>query len=338
MTKFSIVSPDASGQVDGAVYRFLQQFPNLVPFNESDVALVPITKLNNFKFNKELYTILDGMKWVLIDYVEYGWDWDRKETHFWGWNTEDFFREQYNEEWKAFDEFVKTNRPIKVFKRELLQADVSKLYAPIEYPCLFIDEGPADSREQFNARPVEVFNAWGHSHEARVNLHGNMFLQAGKFGYYLIDSFRNFEMCMDFENNPKKWASIYCPYFSRIDIRELLRFQSMSKVSVSLEGAGLKCFRHSESPINSVMVMRDDPLAWSYPWVHGENCLRIPSGSSMDSIKGTYVGEEEMIHINSGVNREDLYDIYLKGLENLNNYRVDNYFKNYVIPLIEAAL
>lgn len=343
MTKFCILSPDKKGTIDPTVHNILSQMPGLGTYEQADVVLVPITRLDNFEFNTELWSLLKGKPWVLIDYCEYGWDWDRKETHFFGLDNINphgccQFPAFNSKEWWHIDAFMHKNPPIVYFKRELLEKDRTSNIHPIEYPCFYPDEYPIQSQEEFDARPIEVISYWGLSHEVRMNVHGSMFNLSGKLGYYMIDNWYNIEKAFKNESNPKKWASIYCPHFSRIDMREVIQAQSMSKMTLSLEGAGIKCFRHAEAPINSVMVLRDDTLAWSYPWVHNYNCIRLKSGDNIEAIKGTNAGREIVEQINSHTNREDLYDIYLRGYDNMSFYRLNRYLISYVIPIIKKAL
>lgn len=329
--KFCIVSPDLEERIDPPVFTILSHL-GMVSYSACDVVIVPITRLNDYKFNKKLYDI--KKPWVLVDFCEYGWDWDRLETHQWGKNSEAF--SLTGNEWRSFDRFVWNNPPILTFKRELLEKDRTDNLIPIEYPCLY-NIPPAESKEAFDSRPLDLIHYWGHSHEARVNLHCHMFLDQGMYNYYLVDKFENIEGAIQHESHRNIWASVYVPYFSRIDMNQVLTYNGMSKLSLSLPGAGVKCFRHSESPLNSIMVKQQDNLAWSYPWNGGENCINLHIPNTLAQIRGRYI-HDELGNIYLETQRLGLYDIYLEGLKNIGNYHITTYRDNYIIPSIEKAL
>jgi hypothetical protein len=228
-------------------------------------------------------------------------------------------------EWMKFDAFVKSNPPVTYFKRELLQKDLLKrfLVRPIEYPS-FHPSYPVQSEKEFNARPIRVFFSWGHSHEARRILHGNIFVNAARSGYGVVDNFNFIEQAK--KEYKDLWVTINVPHYARISMEEVLHVNGQAKLSVSLPGAGVKCFRHSESPVNSIMVKMDDDLAWTYPWVGGDNCIEIHEFKNN--------GLSPIDYIEAALKRTDLYEIYLNGLETLDKYRLSNYVKNYIQLII----
>ena len=111
-----IVSPDVTGNVDPIVM-------NIVRAINTDATIVPITKLNDFKFDESLYN-LD--KYVLVDFIENHWNWDMADTLLFGNNRDRFDYLVGGEEWKKFDDFVKAKPPAIYFKRELLKKDVTE--------------------------------------------------------------------------------------------------------------------------------------------------------------------------------------------------------------------
>lgn len=310
-----IISADKKGTVDPPLYDFIK-------FLSVDVDFIPLTRLPEYQFNEELFKI---DKWVLIDYIEYGAnDWTQGVTHKWGENTE-LFKDRFKDnwgEWQKFDNFCKQNPPIVTFKRELLQKDVSSILLPCEYPCKY-PVYQVDLRDKYDARPIELMHYWGHSNESRRIFQGNAWLNAVKHDVTICDNIYYLNNFLD-EKSRHLWATINIPHFARIELEQVLHFNGQSKLSLSLPGDGIKCFRHAESPINSLMVMMEDNIAWSYPWVHGVNCIKIKN----DPIE----------EIRQALNREDLYDIYLAGVQNLDNYRVENYLNNYIKKEILARL
>lgn len=337
---FTIVSPDKGGTVEGAINSNILSY---LPRGD-DVAVVPISRFGHFQFNEELYKIRKPV--VIVDFVEYGAnDWDRKNTHIWGTNTLDNFGTFKDwgikiDEWRKFDKWVADCPPALIFKRELLAKDVSPTLQPIDYGC-YVGPIPADSRDAFNGRPLEVFYSWGHSHEGRRRVHGEIFKQSSHLGYDLISAWDQFDphfKHLDPNNKSRVWAAIYSPFFTRIDIKKVLLCQGRSKLSLSMPGAGIKCFRHAEAPVNAVMVKQSDDLAWSFPWVHGVNSIVVEKDQTdFDIIRGLK-GDEEVPAMNEALKRDDLYDIYVRGLETVDKYRGARYAREYLIPKIEEAI
>jgi hypothetical protein len=118
---------------------------------------------------------------------------------------------------------------------------------------------------------------------------------------------------------------MHIPHFARLPIEQLLYFNGDAKLSLSLPGAGRKCFRHAEAPINSVMVMQKDDIAWTYPWVHTENCYKFWEDDVIETIE-------------DALKRDDLYDVYLAGLENNDKYRMGRYASEYLEPTIKKFI
>ncbi len=307
-----IIIADAKGRTDGSAHDFLQKVNSHLP-------IVLVSKVDDFVFNEELLK-LD--KYILIDYVEMGWNWDMEHGHIWGVNTALFPNVFSSSEWFKFEKFVQSNPPVLTFQRELLFEDVTETVLPIEYPSI-LPAYPIHTKEQFNNRPFETFFCWGLSHEYRKTLHGNIWQQSGKYGYVVSDSIFYINEFLNGETNPHKWLTYNIPWYARQTMDVIMQINGQCKISVCIAGAGRKCFRHSESPANSVMLMWEDDLAWSYDWQHGINCLKCKQG-------------EEIETIIEGLNNHNLYDIYLNSVKTLAKYQVDTYIKEYIEPLINA--
>ena len=318
-----IVSAYKDNFIDPPVMKIMER----VQLTGLDFTAVVVTKRDGFEFNPWLKDI--SGPWVLFDFCEYGWDWNQRVTHLFGQNTNETlaFMTRNVYDWWGFCSWVEANPPLLYFKRELLEKDRTEHILPIEYPCFYPIPEP-QSFEDFCARPIDVSYLWGESHPDRVKLHIEMYKNQSKFDYHLLDNATHIEGC--FNDVPagqrKVWLSQKVPHYARYSMEDVLMIGSASKISVSMPGAGVKCFRHAESPINSVMFMVEDKLAWSYPWVGNVNCIRFKSK-----------------HINKGLelalrNIDALYYAYLNGVENCRNYHIDNYVPNYVLAKIEEAL
>jgi len=307
-----IVSPDTKGTIDPILHNIIRDI-------RADIPIVAVTRLDNFQFDERLY---DLKEYVLFDYVENFWNWNRKETHLFGKNTDKFEYLFQGGEWMKFDAFVKANPPKKYFKRELLAKDQSDTVISSTYPCWHTGF-KTQTREEFNSRRIDVFHYWGHSHESRRAFQGNAYLHAIKEDITIIDNIYYIGGFLA-EKHKRYWATMHIPHFARIDIGEILQVNNNSKLSLSMPGAGTRCFRDSESPINSVMIREYDELAFPYSWEHGVNCILYK--------------DNPIPYIEEALRRDDLYDIYLAGLETIEKYRIDNYLRNYIEPKINECL
>jgi hypothetical protein len=298
---------------DGTVMRIAQMI-------NSPYTIVPVTRVDDFRFNEDLIGVKEA---VLLDMVEYGWNWDEKRgTHLFGLNTNGYAELFPGEEWAKFDEWVKGLDKCVYFKRELLAADRPKNVYPLNYPCWHTVPEP-QNREEFENRPLQVHFSWGLSHEDRKRVHAEIWLMAGKYGYSVCDNPYFLEDFIEHENTSKRWFTANIPHYKRLPMENILYINGKSKISISLPGAGKCCFRHSESPVNSVMYMWEDGLQWSIPWVNGVNCIKSDPGKEIETIIGW-------------LNSPDLYQVYLDGVNTCKQYEAENYIQNYILPIING--
>jgi len=308
-----IINASGNGVTDGTAHRFLSML-------NTDVPILLVSRVEGFVFNEQINT-LKGKKYILCDYVENGWEWDslRDDGHLWGVNTQDFDFMQ-GDEWKKFDEFIVDNPPAISFIRELKKEDVAPNRLPIEYPN-FQPKYALQDKEQFMSRPITLFNFWGRSHEERLQVHGNIWKDASRYGYSVCDNIYFLERFLA-EEKGNKYVTIWMPHYFRVPIENILAINQMSKFSLSMPGAGIKCFRSTgEAPANSIMVCKEDGLAWTYPWVHAINCLNF-DGTDLSEV------------LESAKDNEKIYGIYCNGVATANKYRVEPYINNYLLPLI----
>lgn len=305
-----IISPCKSGRIDPVVYNIIKDI-------DTSLTLVPVTRLEDFVFNDELKSHKDV---VIVDFVEYGWDWDMKETHIFGRNTEKFNRLFNTDEWRKFDEWVEGIFPRLYLKRELLKKDVSPTVKPLQYPAWHKPPEP-DSKEKYLSRPLEYFQAWGLSHEGRKRVHGDIWMRAGKHNYIVCDNIDNLSSFLQYESNPRKWLTQNTPYYRRYEMSTINEVNGMTKLSGSWAGAGRCCFRMTECSINSLMVMWEDQIEYSYSWIDGFNCIRVEEGNEVEGI-------------NFALQRNNLYELYLNGVETANKYYYPTYINNYLMPIL----
>ncbi len=295
-----VIPADKNGITD-SVYHTLN---NRIDFG---VPIVLVNWVQNFVFNDALLGLND---YVLICVCEYGWDFEIKESHIWG---EVELPEQYSgEEWVKFDNWVKENPYKALFKRELLKKDFTGNIFPFEYPCL-IYATEVDSEEKFNSRPINVFNYWGRSNEHRIRIHSEIWLHAFNKGFQPCDNIYYINNYLQ-EEQGEKWVSLWIPHYQRIDISNLINVNRLSKLCLSWAGSGFKCFRTSEAPTTSIMVMHKNKFAWTFDW-NETNCILVDMGKEIEGIE-------------NALRRNDLYGIYQAGVENSKKYIVENYFKH----------
>lgn len=311
-----LLSPDASGAIDGTLKKMVLNLPITDSSAFSDAAIVPIAWHPNFVFNTDLLKYKG--KIIILDYLEMGWDAADKGNVL-GRDDLTPFGHLSGDEWTNLSAWVSVHPPVLTFKRELHENDRSDTLIPAEFTGLK-PIPPIQSKAEFEARPMEVFFSWGLSNPSRPNLHGKIFQNAHCSGIHVIDGWEQ-----DGRFEPHTWATIHSPWYARQPIEAIDRWNVRAKLSVSLPGAGVKCFRSAESPRGSIMALHRDKLAWSHPWVHGENCIRI--GESV-----------EFNDLLESTRRDDLYDIYIRSQETAAKYLTAPYCRDYLVPAIAARL
>jgi len=309
-----VIVADKRDRTDGTAHNFLQRVNSPVP-------IVLVSRVEDLVYNDALDSLDE---YVLMDFIELGWDWNREFGHKWGENTDKFPEVFRSEGWKRFDEFVAKNPPIVAFQRELLKRDVTDKLVPIAYPC-FLPPIPTQTFDEFNARPLQTIFSWGLSHEYRKALHGDIWKQAGRYGYSVCDNLFYMQGFLQHESNPKKWLTLNIPHYYRLPMEQFMPIHSLAKISISIAGAGRNCFRHCESPVNSVMLMWEDELAWHEDWKSGFNCIKCEQGKEIETI-------------NEWLNKPEiwLYEIYCAGVAEVDKYRTNNY-ASHIEHLIKTA-
>lgn len=304
----SVIIANATGEIDSSYHTLVRHIGSPIP-------IVMVSWSENFVFNEALLGIKD---YVLCCFSEYGWNFDLTKTgsHIWGVNSERFER-YYHGDWIKFDNWVKENPPKVILKRELLKRDVTETTLPIEYPCL-IRSYRVVSKDEFDNRAVNVLSYWGRSNECRMRIHGEIWLHAFNKGFQPCDNLYYLNKYL-VEERGEKWVSMWIPHWARVDVKEIIEKNNQSKLSLSWPGAGFKCFRTSESPVNSVMVTHLNEFAWTHDW-NSSNCILVEP-------------EKEIEGIEAALQNTHLYQKYLEGLNNVDKYRLENY-----IPHLEKTI
>lgn len=318
--KLFVQSCDAGGDVNPIIRKTLLDYlPMTDSIAQADAVVVPVCFVNNFRFQVDLYRIKKPI--VILDFLEFGWDADQKPNML-GTGSLRQFGHLASDEWDRLDTWAKSHSAVLTFKRELHSRDKRDNVLPIEFPYhLPIPE--VQTREQFDARPLEVFSAWGLSHPTRQALHGDIFRQSHREGINVIDAWDQ-----DGHFESRNWATIHVPHYNRKSLAEVMRWNERAKISVSLPGAGVKCFRSAEAPVGSIMALHYDTMEWTYPWTHGENCIQM----TPDFEVSTLLAATRFPRVPS------LYDIYRASQETIAKYQSARYAREHVLAQIEARL
>lgn len=300
-----VITADKYERTDGSAYSLCQQI-------KSEVPIVIVSWVDGFVFNERLLGLND---YVLVCFCEYGWNYEIEESHIWGANT---LKNGYGDgrysgvEWNRFDEWVKNNPPKIIFKRELLKKDVTESVRPIEYPCV-VNQWPIPSYAEFNSRPINVFQYWGRSNECRLRIHSEIWLHSFNKGFQVCDNVYYIEEYLRQEKG-ERWVSLWIPHWARIDINQLLAVNNLSKLSLSWPGAGFKCFRTCEAPVNSVLVQHRNNFAWTFDW-DDTNCILVEPNNEISGIE-------------AALQKTNLYKIFINGVETAKKYTLGNYISH----------
>lgn len=323
--KIHLAFADANLSTDGVTQKqILDHLPLATSLADADVVVVHVICHPQFSFNHGLNALLGKKPIVILNYLEYGWNFDFKKEVILGYGAE-YPCTSKNHDWGTLDQWVRAANPILTFQRECKRSDISSRVIPVD----FVAEQPIPpvaNEAEFKARPLDVSYVWGYSHPDRARVHGEIFAAMGNMGINVIDHFEDMVTRQDSHFFPAKtWFSCFSPYWRRRAMPEVMKMQQQSKIALNLPGAGRKCFREAEAPVGAVLATQHDDLVRSYDWMSGVNCVKLVVGQE---VRGLMAAAE----------RPDLYDIYVLGQENIRNYSNPNYVKNYILKNIQDRL
>lgn len=365
--KVFLTSGDKKGKLDGSVQDHLFRTSEKTSIEDCELIFLVITHFDDYQPDYELFEriISSGKKIVVVDYIEYGWD--KTETdHIFGINTEDFISLFACKEYIHLDAFLKANidKVLIYFKRELpLNSKVTAPFKilPIDYAGIlkilpnsipeipFSEYDKPQSFEEFNARPIDILMIYGRSNPSREKLHGEIMKQSHENGWNIITKGATLNHPEISDSKGIKQNNLvvllYQQHFERIPMAACLKIQQNAKITISLNGCGRKCFRHTEASYNSVMAMQENGLQWAYPWTI-DNRILLPNWLD-DELKLMYIDKKtplvdtklSTIVLKTALeNPIGLYNIYLNGIAHWEKYETKYYTENYFFKNIKAAL
>jgi hypothetical protein len=80
--------------------------------------------------------------------------------------------------------------------------------------------------------------------------------------------------------------------------------------------------------MNTCPVMVDHGRVWSFPWEHNVNCLRYDDHNFL----------ADKLFMATNFPEVDLYGLYIKAQETLDQYRPNRYIAEYILPTITHYL
>lgn len=159
----------------------------------------------------------------------------------------------------------------------------------------------------------------------------------------------------DMVNEQKNWD--HFSYQTTPDNQTRIEWDVMAdrlynaKIGFAPDGATGKTERHLFTPSYTVMMkQKDDELEFPYEWVDGVNCLEMVHDlvEGIDMSKEKRPNDHAIMVLNKEKTKdkiiawlnkpEQLYDIYVNGWHNDENYRIPNYNKNYIAKSIKENL
>lgn len=170
---------------------------------------------------------------------------------------------------------------------------------------------PPQSESEFWARPKDVFHCQ------------SMHVTSRKLFYEAVRA-----------KNSGCWiANDY--YENRMPFEEMMAMQGQSKITATLEGSGVVCMRHFEGGINSVLCLHGFQMLETYPWIEGENCLKLPYLSEGGEYnRGVVDVPKAIAYLEGWLQNPKLYEVYVNCVENAAKYSMQHYCENHLAPNI----
>ena len=303
MIKAFCTSIESSGGYSGIFHHTFGLYFESVSLDRADFVFVVLENCHNWAIDSILRNLINtsGKPVAVFDYWEEAW----------------------NELAYRIDTHGLQNIKA-VFKREMVK---NHTYSGNIHPIDWYNHIPVpepDTFEEFNARPIDILMIWGLSNPIRPEVHGNLMAGCHKHGWTYIGNRHH----IAYEGGQKA-VLLHQPHYDRIPEKEMYELQSKSKITISLPGAGVKCFRHAEAPINSVMAKPEDNLVWQAGW-DKTNCVFF-SDSVVEIGCLIDYGNDLKYELS---NPETLYQKYLNGTKRAHEIKPEKVWNTHILPKI----
>jgi len=314
----------------GRNHFFLEQYEKFfdqVSLDECDIIfIVPVFHSKEYFLNTELAARIDRSKKPIafFDYNELGWWVNDLYDHIFGINTiqgtqfgenELLVPYEYLSEWMRSMFLAK--RVVAYFKRELHKTTREKYPDKNIYPIDWVNHivwDTIDTEQEYNARPIEILFIFGQSHPQRMSFVSSVisFAQVYEWGICTDPS--------DIEHIPgKKVAMFHRGHWNRLSQQEMYNLQSQAKITVSMPGYGVKCFRDAEAPVNSLLAIMKTDIVRMIDW--------SVAGAVM-MVQGKMFSQLE----NALSNSAELYSRYLSCVKQSENSKPNKIWYDYILP------
>lgn len=287
---------------------------------ESSAVFVVIQCQDSFRFDPEIFRAVEQSKLpiVIFDYSEgclAAAEYERLKTALASANVVGWFLRDY----KVSDHF--TGCPV----------------WPLEFTTRrFTAYDKPEPLEVYKRRPIDLLLMWGYSSIDRVRLHGALMTQFSRFraGTAPAQTLEDAEWAISHDGC--SMALIYTPHYRRMPLDKMMWLQSQAKITISLFGNGMKCFRSTEAGYNSVGAHQaPESLLWAYPWIDQHNCIALPNLAGTRSLD--IDAAVEALYYWSVVDHGALYTLYEHSHENNQKYVADVYARDYILPKIREV-
>lgn len=274
---------------------------------EADVVFAGTPTMDPWKFNRALADEVKRHKKPVIVFNESdGGPPESDNIPFADWVREidNGIRAYFYREWRKDFDASYLHFPLVTFDLPDYLAAITAKDAWMKKPQSF---------EEFNSRSINVFHCQSIHVASRAAFHRRVSVVEG---------------------DPRWMSSDY--YRLRLPFDIMMELQGRSKITVALEGSGVKCMRHCEAGINSVMAMHDFSMMETYPWLNKINCIKLPyRDDGGEYNRGVLDTENAIDCLERWLHNEGgLYNIYVACVENAARYSMPNYISKHIAPTV----
>lgn len=254
--------------VDGWLHNILSRLV------KRDYVALFYTMREDYVFDGAKAACVAGKPIVVLDFSETGYSDSWNNSHLLGFQPEHGRELKSKTEYDRLNSWLSRQNVVTYFKRELTPdiRALEKVPFPIYPVDLLAQYFTPDSynKDHWMSRLGGVFHLYGHSHQDRKILHGE--LQAR--WDHTINSLG--AMSASITRGEKFHLLEQVEWFNRYPMDFVTASQSGCKLAVALPGFGVKTFRNSEVCQSGIPVVADLRMEFAVPWTK-ENSILLPT-------------------------------------------------------------